>query len=317
MTRRFQATSLGEAQLRLTLSPGSSFTTVRHLRVCAAGTEANVMALLARLGHHTAFVSVMARTALGRRAIEEIAVSGTDISGITWTESGRVGLYFLDPGADPLPGHVIYDRDNTPFAGAEESMINWSALLDTEAIFLSGITAGLSPASNRLVRRAATDAHKQGTAVIYDVNHRHRLWSAETGAAFLTDLAASIRLLFCPIRDAESLLGIKGTAHEVAQELRARLDIAEVVVSDGSTGAAYAGRDTVMFQEALSVRVLDRPGAGDALAGGFLHGWFAGDPSVGLRLGVRASALALTRYGDQLACGIEDIGNLAIGQIDR
>ena len=47
-------------------------------------------------------------------------------------------------------------------------------------------------------------------------------------------------------------------------------------------------------------RILDRLGAGDALAAGVIHGWLDQDLSAGLRYGVILAALALTQIGDMV-----------------
>lgn len=47
-----------------------------------------------------------------------------------------------------------------------------------------------------------------------------------------------------------------------------------------------------------SVPVVDRPGAGDAVVAGTLHGYLADDVLAGISYGLRTSKLALTHHED-------------------
>jgi 2-dehydro-3-deoxygluconokinase len=53
-------------------------------------------------------------------------------------------------------------------------------------------------------------------------------------------------------------------------------------------------------EPARPVQIIDRPGAGDALASGVIHGWLDGDVAKGLRMGVVMAALCLSQVGDML-----------------
>ena len=53
-----------------------------------------------------------------------------------------------------------------------------------------------------------------------------------------------------------------------------------------------------MEQPGRDVTIVDRPGAGDALAAGVLHGLMRGDFARGLSCGTEMSALALSGQGE-------------------
>ncbi len=79
------------------------------------GAEANVAASLAILGHRAAMVSTLPANALGEACAGELRRHGVDTSGIRFA-AGRMGLYFLAPGAMQRPSSVIYDRADSAFA---------------------------------------------------------------------------------------------------------------------------------------------------------------------------------------------------------
>ena len=89
------------------------------------------------------------------------------------------------------------------------------------------------------------------------------------------------------IRDAATVYLRKGVRH--------------VVVSMGSMGAMYVGKDTSVFAPALKVKVGSTVGAGDAMIGGLLKGLSCekGMSRV-FRYGVAAGAASVMTEGTQL-----------------
>ena len=63
---------------------------------------------LARFGHKTRMVGVVANNSLGESAAGELRRHGVDTQGVQKAE-GRMGLYFLTPGAIQRPSEVLYD----------------------------------------------------------------------------------------------------------------------------------------------------------------------------------------------------------------
>jgi hypothetical protein len=58
--------------------------------------------------------------------------------------TGRMGLYFLSPGAGLRSSAIVYDRDGSSFALAEAGDFDWSRTLDGASfLHLSGITPAL------------------------------------------------------------------------------------------------------------------------------------------------------------------------------
>ena len=95
-------------------------------------------------------------------------------------------------------------------------------------------------------------------------------------------------------------MSLVSTAHRkhVVRSLADTSGAKTVVVSLSNEGVIGWDGTQVIQQPALPVEVIDRIGAGDALACGVLHGWFNGDLALGLRYGVTLAALALSQHGD-------------------
>ena len=294
----YDLTTIGEGQIRLTCERGDRLATARSLRMTAAGSEANVAGLLAELGRSTAWTTKLPRGELADRIALEYSAVGVDMSRIVMADEGRVALYFLEPGEFPLPGKVTYDRQYTPFRSSVPEEFDWDALLDTRVVFLTGITAALTPETARVVRYCADAACERGVDVALDVNFRSLLWDGDQARTVLEPIARRAAILFCSRSDAGIVFGIDGEGVTVCRALREEMGAPTVVSTDGRAGTYLSTERKDRVFEIKSVPVIDRPGAGDSFVSGTLHGWLDGDVEHGIEMGTKVAQLALTHHGD-------------------
>ncbi len=92
----YDVLTLGETMLRFTPPARNRLEQTDHLQVHVGGSESNTAVGLARLGLKTAWLSRLPSTALGRMVSGELNKFGVDTSHVIWTDSDRVGLYFLE-----------------------------------------------------------------------------------------------------------------------------------------------------------------------------------------------------------------------------
>lgn len=298
--------------LRLSVPAGVRLETARQLDMFPAGAEANVAAALARLGRPCGWVSALPDNALGRVVSNELRQAGVDVTAVQWSVNGRMGTYFIEFAVPPRPTQVVYDRANSCFTQLQPDQIDWDYLLDTRLLHLTGITPPLSPGCLEIVREALQRARGKGTAVSFDVNYRQRLWSPETAAATLLPLIQQADLLFCSQRDAAALFGCQGEPEEIVAQLAAKTKAHHIVVTLAEAGAIGWDGQHNRREAAPPVQIIDRIGAGDALAAGVIHGWLDGDFAAGLRHGVTLSALALSQYGDMVITTQAELTDLAV-----
>lgn len=293
----FDLTTLGEAQIRLTVHRGGRLATSSDLRLSPAGSEANVAGLLSQLGRRTAFASTLPTSDLGQRFANEYRGVGVDLSLCVPCE-GRMALYFMEPGQAPLPAKVTYDRLYTAFRDITVDTFDWDALLDTDVLFVTGITAALTENTAAVITHAVNEAAKRGVKVALDVNYRALLWSPERAREVLEPLLDKVSILFCSRLDGVKVFGLEGDGPSVNAELRSRFGIDHVVSTDSTAGVYYSGIEGHEIYEVEPVSVVDRPGAGDSFVGGTLHGYLDDNVLEGVRYGLRTSKLALTHHGD-------------------
>lgn len=299
-TPRFEITTIGETMLRLSVPAGMRLEMASQLDVRPGGAESNVAALLARLGRRTAWGGALPDSPLGRLAANQLRMAGVDLGGVHWCDGARMGLYFVEFATAPRPTQVIYDRAASCAAQMTPAHVNWAHLLDTRLLHLTGITPALSAECHAIVTAALAKARAAGVAVSFDVNYRAKLWPAAQAATALEPLLAGVDVLFCSRGDAERLFDLRDAPEEAVVELARRTGAVMTVMTIGAEGVLAWDGVTLHRQPALPTSIIDRPGAGDALAAGVLHGWLAGDIAQGLRYGVTLAALALSQYGDMV-----------------
>jgi 2-dehydro-3-deoxygluconokinase len=284
--------------LRLSAPPGESLEATPHLDVRAAGAEANVAVTLARAGFHAAWISRLVDDPLGRRIANEMRRHGVDTSAIAWTQSGRTGLYFLEPAAAPRGVALYYDRAMSAASQITPADIDWAFVRSARWAHVTGITVALGESAAATVARFLDECRMHGVKTSFDVNHRRKLWSAESARAALEPLARGLDLLIASRDDAAEVFGLGGSPEAQASDLRRRFEARAAVVTAGEDGAYLAEAGGVRHESAVPGVEIDRIGRGDALAAGLLWGALEGDLSAGMRYGVALATLAGTYHGD-------------------
>jgi 2-dehydro-3-deoxygluconokinase len=313
MNATYDVTTLGEIMLRLSVPAGVRLEAAAQLDVQPGGAEANLAALLARLGRRTAWHSALPANALGRLAANALRGAGVDLQGVHWCENGRMGTYYVEFSTPPRPIQVVYDRAASCMTEWQGEQVNWARLLDTRLLHLTGITPALSPSCRAVVLEAVERAVGAGVPVSFDVNYRQKLWDEQTAAATLAPLLRQADVIFCGRGDSRRLFGCTGEAADALRQLAEQFTTrtAQVVVMSVGSAGALAWRDGEVLQvDAVPVTIVDRLGAGDALAAGVLHGWLDGDLARGLRTGTVLAALALSQHGDMVVTTPEELESL-------
>lgn len=284
--------------VRLSTSQGVRLPDAAGLSVHAGGAESNVAADLAQLGRRTLWSSALPDHAMGDAIVRRVAAAGVDTSYVRRVAGSRVGIYYLDSGIDPAAPEVIYDRADTAFASLRPEDLPLAALLKTKVLHLTGISAAIGPGPREAVELLATRAKEAGVTLSFDVNYRARLWPAGEARKRLEFFLERADILFLSARDAATVFDVAGTPQAVLRAIASRSSARCVVLSRGAAGVAALLEGRVQEVAGLPVTLLDRPGAGDALAAGVLDGFLDGDIAAGLSRGVALAAAALTQLGD-------------------
>lgn len=320
----------GELLLRLAAPARQLLLQSPLLEVCTGGAEANVAVSLAHLGHRAEMVGVVAGNGLGDSATGELRRHGVGTSSVQ-TAPGRMGLYFLTPGAMQRPSEVVYDRADSAFARSGGGVHDWAELLaGADWLHVSGVSPALGQAAADGTLRAVRAARQAGVKVSFDGNFRPKLWEAWQGdaAGILRQVMAEADLLFASHRDIEVVLGkpFRQASYEERFQAGARAAFdafphlrrmaathrVQRSVDHHQLSALDAWRDgssqvTPAYELAA---IVDRIGTGDAFAAGVLHGEIAGMAAAdGLHFGLAAACLKHSIAGDFNLVGVDEVAS--------
>jgi len=308
----------GELLLRFTPAPHELLMQSPAMSVRPGGAEANTAVSLSRFGAPAAMVSVLPDNALGRAARDEVRRHGVDTRDIQF-RPGRMGLYFLTPGAVRRPSEVLYDRAGSAFALYADTAVDWSrALSGASWLHISGVTPAVGPAGSASALAAIRAARSAGVRISYDGNFRGKMWAEWDGdpAEVLGAILYAADLAFADDRDFGLILE---RTFDDPDPIARRRDAAEAgfaaypalericstvrvqdSVDDQTLSAVMFTREGEHHAAPITLTgVVDRVGGGDAFASGVLFGiWSGWSNDEALAFGLAAAGLKHSVSGD-------------------
>lgn len=321
----------GEMLLRLSPNDNELLMQSPALTIRPAGAEANVAVSLARFGAPVGLATVLADNALGRAARDEVRKHGVDTADVVF-EPGRMGLYFLTPGAVRRPSEVLYDRAGSAFVEHVHTAFDWDRLLDgVEWLHASGVTPATGPNGSAAAVAIVEAAVRKGVKVSYDGNFRGKLWEQWAGdpPTTLGKMLSDATIAFADDRDFALVLKTTFDSADPNERRRQaaraafaafpRLErIASTLrvqdsVADQALSAVMLTRDgdEVVETRAEAIHmagVVDRVGGGDAFASGVLFGLWSGWPDQqALDFGLAAAGLKHSVPGDFNLFSADDV----------
>ncbi len=304
----YDVVTFGEAMVRLSPPNFQRLEQARTLDLQVGGAELNTAVGLARLGRSTAWVSRLTNNPLGRLIANRAREASVSTEHVVWTDSDRVGVYFLEFGAAPRASSVLYDRKDAAIAHIKPGMIPWADVFRGVKWFhVTGITPALSAGAAEATREALAAARAAGVKTSIDLNYRVKLWTTAEAGKWMSGFMEQCDVLVTTEEDTEKVFGITGKDYEdVAAQCARKFGLKTVAITlrenplvwkNSWTAIAY--QDGKLFRtRSFEVEIVDRLGAGDSFAAGLIHGLLDGDVQKGLDWGVAASAIKHSIPGD-------------------
>lgn len=272
-----EVVSVGEVLVVFRPERNSVLETSRYVEILVGGSEANVMAGLARLGHKTGFITKVPDNPLGRLAIARYRSAGVDVSRVIWSQDGRMGLAFAELASPPRKNRFIYDR-----AFSEASKLSWSDIdpnyvRQAKILHLSGITPALSESCAQMVEELVSFAQENHITVSWDVNYRSKLWSFEEASKTLNKIMKKgVDIVFVNRSELQNLFGVDANDYTRAyRKFKSSYGIAVLVISLGTKGCFAVSNTDAVKGKPYEVKQINRSGVGDAFVAGFLHGYLS------------------------------------------
>lgn len=314
--------TFGEPLIRLSVPRGIPMAHTRSFDAYVGGSELNVAIAANYLGVSCKFVSKAPAKGPGQMVAATARAHGVDASDIIISKDSRMGLYFHDFGASQRPASVTYDRFPSAFQSITPDEVDWERILSGARVFhSSGITAALGVGALGTLQAGVETAKRMNVTVSFDINYRSALWSPTACREALEPILENVDVLFTSMGDLRTVLGINAPSLGAALPDLASLGIpiiAGVYNDPDFRGApwiaqAFARGEIITEQRDFTVDTVDRIGAGDAFAAGFLKGYLDGDIESALRYGTAMMALKNSMLGDYCWATMDDVDEFLLG----
>ncbi len=332
--------TLGEVMLRLK-SPGfERLLQSPILEATFGGGEANVAASLANFGLDAAFVTVLPKNAIGDACVSFLQSRSIDTSLIV-RGGERLGIYFLEAGANQRPSVVVYDRAGAAIANAETAELDWDRIFKGATWFhITGITPALSQRAADLSLLAVHKAKAHGLTVSCDYNYRKNLWKyGKKAPEVMTEIVKLVDVGIANEEDCQKALGVTleggekdiqaGSLNrdkyraicEKVLEAFPNLKMQAITLREsfsadhnGWSGCLHDRHDFIVGPRYDITDIVDRVGGGDAFAAGLIFGLVSGKTHAeALGFAVAASCLKHSIPGDINRVSVNEVNQLLAG----
>jgi 2-dehydro-3-deoxygluconokinase len=324
--------TFGELMLRLAPPGFERFLQSAHFQASFGGGEANVAVALAGFGLPSRYVTVLPeKNAIADAAIAELRSFGVDTTKI-FRGNGRMGVYYIETGANQRPSKVLYDREHSAIAIAGRDSLDWDSIFEGALWYhLTGITPAISASAAELALQSLSKAREKGIVISCDLNYRKNLWKwGRRADEVMPDLVKQVDVVIANEEDVQVSLGIaadvdvhSGRLDPIAYEdltskvLQAYPNLKTVAItlresksaSHNGWSACLNDREEFLISSHYEItNIVDRVGSGDSFAAGLIFGYQAlPTHREALEFGVAASCLKHSVPGDFSRASREEV----------
>jgi len=329
--------TFGEIMIRLKTPGTERLFQSPFFEATFGGGEANVAVSLANYGVDAAFITVLPDNKIGDACIGELRRFGVDTSYIQ-RGPGRMGIYFLEAGANQLPSKVIYDREYSAISIAKRNAIDWKTVFKgIDWFHITGIMPAISENAMELALESLKAAKAAGVKVSCDLNYRKRLWKyGRQPDEIMPKLMEYVNVAIANEEDIQKSLGIKAGVdvksgsldlekyRNLGNTVLNRFENLEMIaitlresISADMNGWSACLNDRNQFMVSKKYRIhdiVDRVGGGDSFASGLIYGLNTYSSfQQALEFAAAASCLKHSIPGDFNRVSVSDVENLMKG----
>lgn len=330
--------TFGEILLRLSTERHLRFSQATQFHATYGGGEFNVAVSLANYGLNTQFVTRLPENDMGKAALQEIRKTGVGTDHIQFG-GNRLGIYFLETGANIRGSKVIYDRAHSAVAEIELGSIDWESVFQGAQWFhWSGVTPAISGHAAAVCLEAIKAANQMGLTVSADLNYRSKLWKygkepkevmpelLQNSQVILGDLDTAFFMCgkekVYPDYDHDiPLLEMYDRLYSISPNLRYASTTLRYSVNASFQrigGILYDGKK--LYRSAIRDinPVVDRVGSGDAFMGGLIYGLlhYPDEHQKTIDFASAACCIKHTISGDINFTTVEEVTQLASGDTE-
>lgn len=339
--------TLGEIMLRLSSPRHNRMFQNNYFEYSLAGSEVNVAVDLSILGEKTEFVSVLPCSDLGQFVIKEMNKENVSTKNCIRNDE-RLGVFYLEKGANQRPSKVIYDREYSGIAKIDFEKFDWDRIFDNCKWFhISGITPALSETARMLSLRAVEIAREKAVTVSIDLNYRGKLWNyGQRAVEVVPEIAKYADVIIGNEEDAQKALGIfisddddldcdnikSDHYHLIGRQMLEQYPACKKVAislreshsaNDNTWKSILIDKDGCFASKAYEIKnIVDRVGAGDSFAASLVYALnHSGNMQYIIDFATAASCLKHSIVGDFNYVSVSEVESLLYGndngRIDR
>jgi 2-dehydro-3-deoxygluconokinase len=312
--------TFGEIMLRLKPPGFERLLQSPQLEATFGGAEANVAVSLAQLGLDARFVTALPANPVGDAAVRAVRGFGVDTTSIR-RSGDRIGIYFIEGGANQRPSKVTYDRAGSSISTVKSGDFDWNAILAEATWFhVSGVTPAVSAEAAAVTLDAVKAARAKKITVSCDYNYRKNLWRyGKKAPEVMREIVSNATIGIANEEDCQQALGIDvpatagGSKEDHYREIAAKVmkefpNLEKQVITlresrsadnNGWSAVLYDGKTILRSKSYEITDVVDRVGAGDSFAAGLIYGSTTyRDDAKALEFATAASCLKHSIPGD-------------------
>lgn len=265
----YDVTALGELLIDFTEN-GKSSQGNPLFEANPGGAPCNVLAMLSKLGHKTAFVGKVGNDFFGAQLKAGIKEAGIDSSFLCMDDQTHTTLAFVHTGQDGDRDFSFYRNPGADMMLTAEDVPEM--VIQDSTIFHFGTLSMTHNGVREATKKAVRIAEKAGTLISFDPNLRPPLWvSLDDAREAVIYGLAHCQILKISDNEIQWLTGEEDYSKGV-EWINERYHIPLVLVSMGRQGSrAYYNRMMVEVAPFLQKNTIETTGAGDTFCGCVLH----------------------------------------------
>lgn len=234
------------------------------------GAPCNVLAMMSRLGHNTAFIGKVGRDMFGEQLKEALEEAGISTIGLVADDKVHTTLAFVHTFADGDREFSFYRNPGADMMLREEEID--LELIKNTGLFHFGTLSMTHDTCRNATKKAVLTAKESGALISFDPNIREPLWEdlllmrqqIEWGFTKCDILKISDNEIVWLTGEEDYDKGVEW--------IRSRYDISLILVSLGKEGSiAYSGKERVFVPSFIQEKTIETTGAGDTFFASALH----------------------------------------------
>ncbi len=311
MEQKYDVVSLGESLIDFAES-GVSCQGNPLYEACPGGAPLNVMAMLDRLGHKTAYISKVGDDAFGTLLMDTLKDMGTDTGNMMVDAKVHTTLSFLHTLPDGDRAFSFYRHPGADIMLTEEE-VDYERIRNAKVFHIGTLSMTDEPVRTA-TKKSLSAAKEAGCLISFDPNLREGLWASLSEAKAQMDYVFPYCDLLKIADNEIQFVSGKEDYDEGIRYLQEKYHIPLIFLTLGKDGSRAYTEEYRVTCPGFSVDSIEATGAGDCFCGCMIHqvlqkggkGLTEADLKEMLLYGNAAAALVTTKKGAAKAMPTEN-----------